>query len=63
MSNVEWSRAICKIDGNSLREWLDRFAPKTGATPEQINKLVGLTGPQNPMRVTAEAVGNITEGV
>jgi len=63
MTDIEWSRAICLIDGNALRAWLEKFAPKTGANPEQINKLVGLTGPQNPMRVKSESVGKIMEGV
>ncbi len=44
MTNFEWSVAITRIDGNDLRAWLEKHAPKTGATQAQIDRLVGETG-------------------
>ncbi len=46
MVSLEWSKAVCKVDGRLLRAWLEKYAPQTGATQKQIDKIVGLTGPQ-----------------
>ncbi len=46
MNDYEYSVSICKVDGNKLRAWLERFAPQTGATQKQIDRVVGLTGPK-----------------
>lgn len=43
MSDAEWSRMICKIDGNSLRDWLRKY---TKLSAEEIDKRVGATGPR-----------------
>ncbi len=42
MVSIEWSRAVCKIDGNAYRKWLETY---TTATPKQIAQMVGNTGP------------------
>jgi len=43
MTDYEWSVAICLIDGNAYRKWLETH---TTATAKQIAALVGQTGPQ-----------------
>lgn len=44
MTDYEWCKSICRVNGPALRTWLERFAPQTGATKKQIDKIVGLTG-------------------
>lgn len=46
MNDREWVDSILKVDGNKLKTWMEKHAPKTGATPTQIAKLVGITGPE-----------------
>lgn len=34
MSDYEWCKSICRVNGPALRTWLERFAPRTGATQQ-----------------------------
>lgn len=42
MTNADWCRAICLIDGNLYRKWLE----DRKVDPKVIDKLVGETGPK-----------------
>ncbi len=55
MTDFEWSKSICRIDGNAYRRWLEKY---TRLTPAEIADRVGETGPE-PNR---EALERISKG-